>query len=173
MILRVLNTLNTIMESMFFDRRTLVELYNITLKELRHQERIYTQLVTGLFIIIPIFLTAISFLLGEDTPINPKYINYFKWSIFCLLIILFVFFWIFIFGIDRTFRICKNVIQKLETKLKQTSNPSEFEHLLIRSELEKKGFIVIYGKYRLWIYVSANIVALILIWFTLFQWMGT
>ena len=83
-----LSNLNVILKALFTDRHTLIELYRITLEQLRHQEWIYIQAILGTAILIPAFLIAIGFLFGSDSPVHSQYVPWIKGIIFGLSILL-------------------------------------------------------------------------------------
>jgi hypothetical protein len=166
----ILKNINNVIEEFSSNRRTLLELYRTTLEELRHHERIYTYLVTGMVLIIPILISGYGFLFSGDLLIKPEYINQVKWSLIIILIMLFFFFWVLIFRLERKRRLCTNILKKIETKLKNTSNNFEFEGILIASEFHRKSFDMFVEKNRIFIYIAVNIIAIITLWYGLFHW---
>jgi hypothetical protein len=170
------------------DRKELIELYKATLEELRHHGTINTQAFIGLAIMIPVFLTAISFLLGSDSPICSGIIHV-KRGILALACLLAIFFAMATWRMNTRFDACNKVLKNIEDELKvdqRTSGTSQFEGLLIRSELNeiwvekrltKEIPIKIGGKTWLisWIYIVyilVAVVALVGLGFLLFEWIA-
>jgi hypothetical protein len=75
------------------DERLLFELYKNTLSELQHQENLITKLINGLFVILPIFSTAIIFLFSDFSKYSLSYIFPLKLAIVVGLGIFLLFFW--------------------------------------------------------------------------------
>ena len=149
------------------EKYPLLELYKITLEELHHQERTYIQLVTGIFIIFPLLLTAISFLLGKNSPIIPEYVYHAKWSVFSFLIIILLVFWLLIFRLDSRINACYRLLNNIELKLDSTNIHYD---LLISAQLNKNHYDSSYHRVRLFIYIPLCIGALIISWIALFNW---
>jgi hypothetical protein len=148
---------------MAVDSKELIELYKATLEELRHYDTTNTQAYIGVVIVIPIFLTAATFLLGEGSPISPQSILGVKWGILILAFIFTIFFAQARFRLNKRVEICIDVLNEIEEKLKESSIP---ENLLIIGQLnEIKGEKILTKKFlgiqlTLWIYIPIALVIL-------------
>jgi hypothetical protein len=136
--------------------KELIELYKTTLEELRHYDATNTQGYVGIVIVIPIFLTAVSFLLGENSPVGAQSVLSVKWGLFILALLFTGFFVYARLRLNQRVVVCNNVLKKIEARLIANSIPKA---LLIRGRLNKTrtdGFLtnkVLGIQLVLWIYV--------------------
>ena len=114
----------------------LMELYNITLEELRHYRTIYVQSFISLGIIAPIFLASIAYLFGDNSPILKDCVNFVKWAIFILLILVLAFYFWTLRRYDSRIKKSIRVMRNIETKIR-TEKP-DANGLLIGEALNKK-----------------------------------
>lgn len=143
----------------------LIELYKVTLEELRQHRAIYVQSFIGLGIGVPILLTAISFLFGYDSPIKDQHIAFTKWGIFIgVLLFICLYFWT-LSRYSKRMKVCKEVLRRIEHKLSNTN----LENILISRELDNIKSETCWAKIRFWIYIPMAFVALVLFWLLLFK----
>ena len=154
------------------DKKELIELYKITLEELRHHDRIYWQALIGLGVIITVFLAVISFLFGKDTPLSSEAVYSAKWALLSFAIFLAVIFALAIYRINSRAKISQEVIRKIECTLRgkqNTEETSELDGLLVRRELDKAKFDKWFAKYRFCFYIPVGVLFLIGLWYFLFN----
>ena len=157
---------------MAIDREKLIELYKITLEELRHQETIYVHAFIGLGILIPVFLTGVSFLFGGESPLRQEYVCWVKWIVFLLALGLGAFFLVVILRINGRFKVCREVAKRIETILipvVDSKEVQEVDKVLIRRELDKGKFDNWFSRIRLFIYVAIGLLGLAGVGFFIFM----
>ena len=134
----------------------LIELYKATLEELRHYDATNTQVYVGIVIVIPIFLTAVSFLLGENSPVGAQSVLGVKWGLFILALLFASFFVQARFRLSKRVEVCNGLLKKIEARLIANYVPRA---LLISGQLNRgktEGFLankVLGIQVVLWIYV--------------------
>lgn len=158
-------------KKMNINRPTLIELYKTTLEELRHHDRVYWQALLGFALISSVYLAAISFLLGEDSPVRREYLLTVKVGIFSLIIPLTILFALSISRIGIRLKISVGVIRRIEGRLRAVENTGqgfELDGLLVREELDKAKFDSWFGRKRFWFYIPIGVLAFIALWLFLF-----
>lgn len=160
---------------MSIDRSTLIQLYKTTLEELRHHDRVYWQALLGFAIISSVFLAAISFLLGEDSPVRQEYLLTVKRGIFSLVIPLTLLFVLAISRINIRLKVSLGVIRRIESRLRAVENTgqgSELDGLLVREELDKSKFDNWFAKYRFFFYIPLGLLVLVALGLLIFVFMN-
>ena len=154
------------------DKNLLLELYRNTLEELRHHERTYIYLVTGMVLIMPILMSAFGLLLNSEILIKPEFTQNIKWVFLIGLIILSIFFWVLIFRLERKRKLCITTLQIIEELIKNRNDDLNLEELLIISKFQEKSFDMFVEKYRIWMYIVVNVLVIVILWYALFNWIS-
>ena len=146
----------------------LFELYKNTLGELIHHENIINKLVTGLAIILPVFLTVIVFLFSEESISVVNNLHTLKIIIEVALTICIIIFWISYFLMIKRLQKCTDMSVDIEEKIRQ-KHATDYSELFIESKLRNKGFTFI-GMLRAVIYVVISLAFLAVVGLFFFCW---
>lgn len=149
---------------MAMDRKELIELYKTTLEEARHHDTINMQIFVALGVVISLFLAAIGLFFAKDFPL--RYVCCAKAGILVLFLAVEVFFYSAFYRINKKFKACDEVREKIETEL--LKGTPELNSLLIGLELSKMDDNNCYARHRFTIYIVAGLVALITLGLLLF-----
>jgi len=149
------------------ERNALIELYRITLEELRQHRTIYIQLFIGLGIIITILLATLGFLFGINSPvIKPEFITLVKIFIMLGAVLFVAFYFWTLYRYDRRLKTCRSVRQAIETRI--VNHIPTFDELIIGKRLDKLD--INWERIRFYIFIPLG--AIILILFGLFLFLG-